>query len=139
MVVGSPKLAGRWMSRRDADAATWISPSVGSATQAAVEAAWADVGREDPEYELHALARANDFGCVLSVPMLREGQPVGAITVGREAGRSFSDEQIELLKTFASQAADRDRERKIVQRNEGGAGAADGNCRDPSRDVELAD
>ena len=39
--------------------------------------------REDPEYELHALARANDFGCVLSVPMLREGQPVGAITVGR--------------------------------------------------------
>ena len=60
--------------------------------------------REDPEYELQALARANDFGCVLSVPMLREGQPVGAITVGREAGRSFSDEQIELLKTFASQA-----------------------------------
>src|SRR5262249_12244497 len=60
--------------------------------------------REDPEYELQALARANDFGCVLSVPMLRDGQPVGAITVGREAGRSFSDEQIELLKTFASQA-----------------------------------
>jgi len=60
--------------------------------------------REDPEYELQALARANDFGCVLSVPMLRDGQPVGAITVGREAGRSFSDQQIELLKTFASQA-----------------------------------
>src|SRR5215470_12227481 len=60
--------------------------------------------REDPEYELQALARANDFGCVLSVPMLRDGQPVGAITVGREAGRSFSDEQIELLQTFASQA-----------------------------------
>src|SRR5262249_36759740 len=60
--------------------------------------------REDPEYELQALARANDFGCVLSVPMLRDRQTVGAITVGREAGRSFSDEQIELLKTFASQA-----------------------------------
>src|SRR5262249_51668750 len=39
--------------------------------------------REDPEYELRALARANDFGCVLSVPMLHDGQPVGAITVGR--------------------------------------------------------
>jgi two-component system, NtrC family, sensor kinase len=60
--------------------------------------------REDPEYEPQALARANDFGCVLSVPMLRDGQPVGAITVGREGGRSFSDQQIELLKTFASQA-----------------------------------
>jgi GAF domain-containing protein/anti-sigma regulatory factor (Ser/Thr protein kinase) len=60
--------------------------------------------REDPEHELEALARANDFGSVLAVPMLRDGQPVGAITVGREAGRSFSDAEIELLKTFASQA-----------------------------------
>src|SRR5262249_29625072 len=51
-----------------------------------------------------ALARANDFGCVLSVPMLRDGQPVGAITVGREAGRPFSDEQVVLLKTFGAQA-----------------------------------
>jgi signal transduction histidine kinase len=36
--------------------------------------------------------------------MLRDGQPIGAITVGREAGRGFVDEQIELLKTFADQA-----------------------------------
>ena len=60
--------------------------------------------REDPEYELQALARANDFGCVLSVPMLRQGLPIGAVTVGREAGRAFPDEQIKLLKTFAAQA-----------------------------------
>src|SRR6185503_9431291 len=51
-----------------------------------------------------ALARANDFGCVLSVPMLRQGLPIGAITVGREAGRAFPDGQIQLLKTFADQA-----------------------------------
>jgi two-component system NtrC family sensor kinase len=36
--------------------------------------------------------------------MLRDGYPVGAITVGREAARPFQDEQIELLKTFADQA-----------------------------------
>src|SRR5262249_25595693 len=60
--------------------------------------------REDPEYELQALACANDFGCVLSVPMLRDGQPIGAITVGREAARPFPNEQIELLKTFADRA-----------------------------------
>src|SRR5712691_13446902 len=60
--------------------------------------------REDPEYELRALARANDYGCVLAVPMLRDGHPVGAITVGREAARPFPSEQIELLKTFADQA-----------------------------------
>jgi len=60
--------------------------------------------REDPEYELEALARANDFGCVLSVPMLQDGLAIGAITVGREVGRAFSDQQIQLLKTFADQA-----------------------------------
>src|SRR4029077_2999894 len=60
--------------------------------------------REDAEYELGALARANDYGCVLSVPMLRDGHPVGAITVGREAARPFTNAQIELLKTFADQA-----------------------------------
>ncbi len=60
--------------------------------------------REDPEYELRALARANDYGCVLAVPMLRDGHPVGAITVGREAARPFPSEQIELLRTFAQQA-----------------------------------
>jgi GAF domain-containing protein len=60
--------------------------------------------REDPEYELQALARTNDFRCVLSVPMLRDGHPLGAITVGREAAGPFPDVQIELLKTFADQA-----------------------------------
>ena len=68
MVIGSPKLAGRWMSRRDAEAATWISPSVGSATQAAVEAAWADIGitpshrLELPNWEAVKLAVARGDG-----------------------------------------------------------------------------
>ena len=44
VVVGSPRLASRRLSRRDAEAATWISPYEGSATRAAVEAAWADTG-----------------------------------------------------------------------------------------------
>ena len=60
--------------------------------------------REDPEYELQGLARAADYGSALSVPMLRQGHPIGAITVGREAATPFPDEQIELLRTFADQA-----------------------------------
>src|SRR6266403_5317348 len=60
--------------------------------------------REDPEYELQGLARAADYGSALAVPMLREGHPIGAITVGREAATPFPDEQIELLRTFADQA-----------------------------------
>jgi GAF domain-containing protein/DNA-binding response OmpR family regulator len=40
----------------------------------------------------------------LSVPMLRDEQVVGAITVNRVAPGSFAAKEVELLKTFASQA-----------------------------------
>jgi len=56
------------MSRRDAEAATWISPYEGSATQAAVQAAWADIGitpsrrLELPNWESVKLAVARGDG-----------------------------------------------------------------------------
>ena len=68
VVVGPPQLAGRRMSRRDAEAATWISPYEGSATRAAVEAAWADSGitpsrrLELPNWEAVKLAVARGHG-----------------------------------------------------------------------------
>jgi DNA-binding transcriptional LysR family regulator len=68
VVVGPPELAGRRMSRRDAEAATWISPYEGSATRAAVEAAWADAGvvpsrhLELPNWESVKLAVARGDG-----------------------------------------------------------------------------
>jgi GAF domain-containing protein len=44
------------------------------------------------------------YRTMLAVPMLRDGVPIGTITVARRETRPFSDTQVELLKTFADQA-----------------------------------
>jgi len=63
----------------------------------------ADV-REDPDYQLRGLTEIANFRSILSVPMLRDGQPIGTITVAGPQARLFSRKQVELLKTFADQA-----------------------------------
>ena len=57
----------------------------------------------DPDYA-QDVGRAGGFRAVLAVPMLRDGNPIGAIVVIRGQPGPFSDSHIALLQTFADQA-----------------------------------
>jgi signal transduction histidine kinase len=60
--------------------------------------------RADPHYKIQEAALTSGFRALIAVPMLREGCAIGAITVGRADAGLFSDMQIQLLSTFATQA-----------------------------------
>ena len=57
----------------------------------------------DPEYSASSIVKAG-LRTILSVPMLRNGEPIGVINATRTYSRPYTDRQIDLLKTFADQA-----------------------------------
>src|SRR5262245_957197 len=58
---------------------------------------------DDPEYS-REFALAGGWRAVLAVPLLHDGKSIGAITVGKAEPKPFSEQQIQLLQTFADRA-----------------------------------
>jgi GAF domain-containing protein len=83
-----------------------LPPGRGSITARAImtrEVAHVADFTADPDFTHPSLGQGG-FNTTLSVPMLRDGEPIGAITITRTEKELFGDEQVDLLKTFADQA-----------------------------------
>ena len=59
---------------------------------------------QDPEYTWDQARQLGHFRTLLGVPLLRQGKPIGVMSLGRRAVRPFSQKQIDLAGTFADQA-----------------------------------
>jgi two-component system, NtrC family, sensor kinase len=118
-----------WLFRRDGEVYRWaasyghskeehdrlkeymvsvpFSPGRGSATARAIREGRpvqiADVVT-DPDYDRHDVRRIAEYRTALSIPLLREGVPIGVLALTRSQQRIFTDKQTELLVTFADQA-----------------------------------
>jgi GAF domain-containing protein len=58
----------------------------------------------DAEYKLIEAQKLGGWRATLAVPLLRDGQPIGALALVHTAPRPFTERQIELITTFADQA-----------------------------------
>ena len=80
----------------------------------------------DPSPQNRDRARLRGFRAALSVPMLRDGQPIGVITVSRSEAGAFAANEVELLQTFADQAVIAIENVRLFERSRPGPGSQRG-------------
>jgi signal transduction histidine kinase/FixJ family two-component response regulator/HPt (histidine-containing phosphotransfer) domain-containing protein len=101
---------GTWRAHDDYMANLSLKPERGSCVgRVLLEASTVQIPdiRADPEYTLDARSGGalKEYRTVLGVPLLRDGIPIGVIALRRHTVRPFTEKQIELVTTFADQAA----------------------------------
>jgi signal transduction histidine kinase len=102
----TPEQLKHWRRRwpRPVTASDLVSRAIGS--RSVVRIADVEKATESHEFNLDALTnvRARGVHSVITVPMFRQQEIIGAISLGHRDVDAFSDSHVDLLKTFADQA-----------------------------------
>jgi GAF domain-containing protein len=92
----------------DIERATPITPGPGTVVGRAVmrrEVVRIVDAMDDPLYEKKGDAEIAQVRSMIGVPLMREGEPIGVIALARQRVEPFAEREIELVSTFADQAA----------------------------------